>query len=79
MKYLLLLLGVGLVVWQWRKHRSQQHLSKKPDSSAVPPPAASTIDMVRCSHCGVHVPATDAVHGQRGAYCTEAHRRTAEG
>lgn len=71
MKYLLLLLGVGLVVWQWRRHRRQQHITQNH--------AHSTVKMVACSHCGVHVPAAEAVSGQNGSYCNETHRRSAEG
>ena len=35
--------------------------------------------MLSCPVCGVHVPQTDAVKGQRGSYCSVAHRRQAEG
>ena len=35
--------------------------------------------MVRCHHCGVHLPGSDAVNGRDGAYCSVAHRRESEG
>ncbi|MDT7929778.1 hypothetical protein [Tepidimonas sp.] len=35
--------------------------------------------MVRCRHCGVHLPASDAVRGALGPYCGDEHRRLAEG
>jgi uncharacterized protein len=32
--------------------------------------------MVRCAHCGLHLPATDALAGPDGAvYCSTAHRQ----
>lgn len=41
-------------------------------SSAPPRPTA----MVPCAHCGVHLPASDAVVNETGQpYCSEAHRR----
>jgi uncharacterized protein len=35
--------------------------------------------MVRCAHCGLHLPATDALPGPGGVYCSAAHRRASEG
>ena len=37
------------------------------------------LPMVRCHHCGVHLPGSDAVNGRDGAYCSVAHRRESEG
>ncbi len=34
--------------------------------------------LVGCDRCGVHVPASRAVRGRRGEYCSEACRREAE-
>jgi len=32
--------------------------------------------MVRCAHCGLHLPAADALAGPDGAvYCSAAHRQ----
>jgi uncharacterized protein len=34
--------------------------------------------MVRCAHCGLHLPATEAIAGPGGAvYCSTAHREAA--
>jgi uncharacterized protein len=34
--------------------------------------------MVRCAHCGLHMPAADAIAGPGGAvYCSVAHRQAA--
>jgi uncharacterized protein len=32
-------------------------------------------DMVRCAHCGLHVPANEAIRSGDRAYCSEEHRR----
>jgi uncharacterized protein len=34
--------------------------------------------MVRCAHCGLHLPSADAVAGERGVYCGAPHRLLAE-
>ncbi len=34
--------------------------------------------LVPCAHCGVHVPASRAVHGRKGEYCGEGCREAAE-
>jgi uncharacterized protein len=31
-------------------------------------------DMVRCAHCGLHVPAAEALSADGRWYCCEAHR-----
>jgi uncharacterized protein len=72
-KYLLVFLVVFLIAWRWRSGRSADQLEKK-QSSAPPPPA----DMVSCAHCGLHVPAQDAVAGKQGSYCSAAHRAVRE-
>jgi len=41
------------------------------ERSAPPPPQ----DMVRCLHCGVHLPHGEAVANERGFFCCEAHGR----
>ena len=30
-----------------------------------------------CRHCGTHVPASEAVHGRLGVYCSQAHAQAA--
>ncbi len=74
---LLLLFGVLLLgVWLWRTGRSgsPKRASKRPPPAAEPRQA----DMVRCLHCSVHLPATEAVPGRLGPYCNLEHRQLAE-
>lgn len=81
MKYLLVLFVVAIGIWLWRKNR-QDEISER---AAAPKPAAPRAvgapqAMVRCAHCGLHLPATDALPGPDGAlYCSVAHRRVAKG
>lgn len=72
MKYVVLLVVVLLFWWLMRDRPSR----------TVPPPAATRRDakaMVRCRHCGLHLPRDEAIAGDDGPYCSEAHRRAALG
>ena len=73
MKLLVVLLTVLAGVWLWKRGRQRQ----------VPPPArpdlGAALPMVRCTRCGTHVPGDEAIAGQRGTYCSTAHRRESEG
>jgi uncharacterized protein len=66
-KALLLLLVVLACVWIWRNRMP----SDKSQTSTKTP--HQPLDMVRCTRCGVHVPANDAVQGQKGTYCCQDH------
>ena len=65
MKYLVLLLIVVGGIWWIRQQR-------KPNQTPVK--KAGPQVMVPCAHCGAHVPETEAIHGARGTYCSQAHR-----
>jgi uncharacterized protein len=79
LKFLLLALAV---LWLWhspavRGMRSGQTGKKPaPRPEGAPKPAGGTTDiMVACAHCGVHLPASEAVrNGQGDAFCSPAHR-----
>ncbi|AVI83053.1 hypothetical protein BTW15_23625 [Pseudomonas syringae pv. tomato] len=45
----------------------------KPKPRAEPPEIAAT-PMVRCAHCGVHLPQDRALSQEKQWYCSEAHR-----
>lgn len=68
MKYLLLLLVIAGVLWAMRP--------RPPRPDRMPPrrqpPALEP--MVRCSHCGVHLPRGEALWRDERAYCSAAHR-----
>lgn len=78
MKYLLVLLVVGVALYIWRANRKAEREEAAPPP---PPPTAprTPAQMLACARCGVHLPAADAVPGQRGSYCSVDHRRLTEG
>lgn len=73
MRFLLILGIVLLLIWQWRHWRGV----RKQNHTQAPKPK-QPVDMVACAHCGTHLPATEAVRGQRGPYCSTEHRDRAE-
>lgn len=64
MKWLLVIVVVAVVVWALVRGRSP----RRAQGPRRPEP------MVECAHCGVHLPAADAVLGGDRVYCSEAHR-----
>jgi uncharacterized protein len=73
MKLLVLLIVVLGAVWLWQRGR------RAAGPSAADRAARKVLPMVRCHHCGVHVPGGDAIAGRQGAYCSADHRRASEG
>lgn len=75
-KYLLLAL---LIAWLFHAAPWKQSRPDRAKSPKTPPPSL-TETMVRCAHCGVHIPANEALSannntGQILHYCCEDHRR----
>lgn len=74
MKYLLLLAVIALVLWAMRR----ASLPPPPPPAPPPPrpPEPPQLEaMVRCSHCGLHLPSSEAVLGLDGKpYCCPMHR-----
>ncbi|MBD1551054.1 PP0621 family protein [Pseudomonas typographi] len=54
-------------VWLWRKY---QAAANRPTSGGQQP---NTLNMVRCAHCGVHLPDNRAIHRGQQWYCSQAH------
>ncbi len=75
MKFFVVLFTALLVVWRFRSARSTRKLQEK---QRFDQQHMATIDMVRCAHCGLHLPASDATTGLRGVYCGPEHHRAAE-
>jgi uncharacterized protein len=71
MKYLFWLLVIALVWWAFTR-------SRQPTGKETPPNAAEPQDMARCAHCGIHLPQSDAVRGEKGLYCSTEHRSAAQ-
>lgn len=68
LKYLLLLVLLLIVWWAWKKRAGD-------DSGGNDAPPRTPERMVRCAHCGVHLPESDAVVDGDVHFCNEAHRR----
>lgn len=80
MKYLIVLVVVFVGIWLWRSNRRADAIAQREENAAKPAqPALAPQDMVRCPVCALHLPQVDAIAGQRGHYCTAAHRQQAEG
>ncbi len=84
MKYLLVIAVVLVAFYIWRHNRraeaqeraeAEQADRQRPSRRTPAVPSA----MVTCRHCGLHLPAPDAVKGSLGYYCGPEHRRLAEG
>lgn len=74
LKVLVLLLVVGVAAWFWlARSRLGGTGSARPGGRGrdVAAPQA----MVSCAHCGLHLPAADAVADGTLHYCSAAHRR----
>ncbi|CAI8698909.1 MYND finger [Pseudomonas sp. IT-P12] len=57
---------IAAAVWFWRKFKGS--------SSAPRPPAEpQAAPMVRCAHCGLHLPRDRALNLQQQWYCSQAH------
>ncbi|MCW5656275.1 MAG: hypothetical protein KIT60_01115 [Burkholderiaceae bacterium] len=69
MRFLILALVVGLVVW-WLVGRSRKRTTDHSDTRSSQTPTAFAV----CAHCGVHLPISDAVLDGQTAYCSDAHR-----
>ncbi len=85
MKFLVLLL-VLVIAFAWLSmNRRRERGERRDDTPPAPPPAAPRSDgrpqaMLACAHCGVHLPAGDALRDAGGrAYCTESHRLAGPG
>jgi uncharacterized protein len=72
MKYLLVLVVVVVIGWLLLGRRGSSGAGA---SSRGKPPATPPATMIACAHCGVHLPAAEAVNDAKGqSYCSDAHR-----
>ena len=71
----LLVLVVLLVAAVWLLRRALRKFGEKPGEKAVAPVG----DLVRCAHCGVHLPRAEARAAGEALYCSEEHARLGDG
>lgn len=67
---ILVLLVIGFVVWGIV--RAYQRSLVKPPSSAKAPVVE---DMVKCAHCGVNLPRSEAIYSGGELFCTPEHKQ----
>lgn len=80
MKYLVVLLVVGLGLWMVVARLRGGGRSRPGDGAARQGPAAGgPVAMVACAHCGLHLASTDALADGARLYCSDVHRRLGPG
>lgn len=76
-KLLLWVVVIGAGWFGWAMVRNWQ---RKSDRAAQAPKPSQTVEpeqIVSCSHCGVHLPASEAIDAPGGPFCSAAHRDAA--
>lgn len=68
MKYLLLFAFLVTVWWIWSKRQAGSGPNPARRREAAPE------KMLRCAHCGVHLPESEGIGEDDRFYCCEAHR-----
>lgn len=53
------------------RHRAARRQQREP----MPKPPPRTTSMVQCAHCGVHLPAHEALRSQGTTWCSADHAR----
>jgi uncharacterized protein len=67
-KLIFLVLGIVLAWWVLKWYRKS--MTRK-----EPPPAGAAEDMVRCAHCGVHLPRSESHASSGRFFCSDEHLR----
>ena len=73
-KIILLVLGLLLVYWLLRSYRRRVD-----NGGAKAPPAVDGENMVRCAHCGVHLPRSESITTHGSYYCSAEHQQAHQG
>lgn len=73
-KLFVVLLVVGVGLWALlARVRAGRRGEGAPPRVPEKPPGAVREEMVRCAHCGVHLPSSDAVRSGERPYCNAEH------
>jgi uncharacterized protein len=74
MRFIVLILLIVLAVWLIRRAvRRMGQGAQRRETPAHKPPVQG--DLVRCAHCGVHLPRAEARTAEGILYCSEEHAR----
>ncbi len=72
-RFLFIVIAIWLAILIIRHlYRSSRGRARREEAAAELP-----ADTVRCAHCGVHVPKSEAIRDADRFFCCEAHRREA--
>jgi uncharacterized protein len=69
---LIRLIVIGLIIWLL--YRMFYRLLNKPKPQNKVKQQAPSRDMVRCAHCGIHIPRDEAIEHRGETYCSPEHR-----
>lgn len=74
-RLLILVVIAAVVYWLLVSYRRKARKESEPDGNAP----GQAEDMVRCAHCGLHLPKRESVAEEGKFYCGDAHRRAQSG
>lgn len=69
-KLILLVLGAFIVYWLLKSYGRGIQNAQPPKPKEEGPE-----DMVRCAHCGVHLPKSESILSRGAFYCSDEHRK----
>ncbi len=69
---LIRLIAIGLIIWLL--YRAFQRMLSKPNEPEQIKRQKGASDMVKCAHCGIHIPKDEALHKDGLDYCSPEHR-----
>jgi uncharacterized protein len=68
LRLVLLILAIWVVYSVIRRN-----LRRNRNATHAPPEKRPVVDMVRCQHCGTHLPAPESIQRDGKHYCSRAH------
>lgn len=76
MKFFVLLVLFFVVVWLFRggRRRGERGTPQQPPAAPSDDAQSNSEHIVACIHCGLHLPQGEAVSGDAGWFCGDAHR-----
>ncbi len=74
-KILFWLIAILVVLTVWRMLNARGQKPRSPDAAARKAGGAGAEPMVRCAHCGIHLPRSEALQSQGQTWCSQEHAR----